>query len=288
MISVEDLLTSKGVVTRSTGSKVLISCLNPEHEDTHPSMVVNTTTGDAHCFSCGHNLNVYKHFGIIHNKLNSKAFKILKVIDAKRNPVLSMPAGSEPWDKEFRGVGLSTFKHFGVFKNNIEYADKICFPIYGFDGQLKSILSRDLHSKATRYLVYPPGQPLPIFPTAPQPYKNTLIIVEGIFDVLSAYDKGIKNVVCTFGVNLTPNIITQICTVCQMLNVSRLVIAFDNDKAGQKAAELAQISLSKRVETVEILDWEELCSLSEHQIKDFGELKTDDIFSLLYLLYGGK
>ena len=288
MITVADLLTEKGIITRSTGHKVLISCLNPEHEDNNPSMIVNNTTGDAHCFSCGHNTNIYRHFGIIHNKLNAKAFKVLMAIDKKRNPSLTLPPGSEPWDKEFRGIKLSTFKHFEAFKNNMEYADKICFPIKGFDGKVQSILSRDIHSNASRYLVYPPGQPLPIFPTTPKSYKNTLIVVEGIFDVLSAYDKGMKNVICTFGVNISPTIITQISTLCQILDISRLVIAFDNDEAGKRAAETAQISLSKKVDLVEVLDWEELCSLSEREIKDFGELKTDDIFSVMYLLYGGK
>jgi len=288
MITVADLLTEKGIVTRSTGQKVLISCLNPEHEDNNPSMVVNNTTGDAHCFSCGHNTNIYKHFGIIHNKLNAKAFRLLSAIDKKRNPSISLPDGSIPWDKEFRGIKLSTYTHFEAFKNNMEYSDKICFPIKGFDGKLHSILSRDIHSEVSRYMVFPPGQPLPIFPTCPIPYKNTLIVVEGIFDVLAAYDKGLKNVVCTFGVNITPTIVTQIATVCQMLSISRLVIAFDNDTAGSKAADAAQILLSKRVDVVEVLDWETLCSLTERKLSDFGELKSDDIFSIMYLLYGGK
>lgn len=288
MISVEDLLSDKGIITKTKGTKILISCLSPEHEDNNPSMVVNSTTGDAHCFSCGHNTNVFRHFGIIHNKMNSKAFKLLKVIDAKRNPTLSMPNGSEAWNKEFRGISIDTFKHFGVFRNDIEYLDKICIPIAGFDGKLKSILSRDIHSKTSRYYIYPPGQPLPVFPTAPTPYKNTLIIVEGIFDVMTAYDKGIRNVICTFGVNLTQSLITQIFTMCEMLGVSRIVVAYDNDAAGQAAATTAQNLLSKKVESVELLDWKELCSLAERNIKDFGELKTDDNFSLLYLLYGGK
>lgn len=40
-------------------------CLNPEHEDVHPSMSYNKKTGYVHCFSCGANYDIYNLVEII-------------------------------------------------------------------------------------------------------------------------------------------------------------------------------------------------------------------------------
>ncbi len=62
--------------------------------------------------------------------------------------------------------------------------------------------------------------------------KNTAIVVEGYFDVISSHQAGLTNVVATSGVFLSPK---------QTLLLSRysedIKILFDNDEAGKRAAQ---------------------------------------------------
>ena len=48
----EDLLKEKGIPYQLSGKDVKIICLNPEHDDTNPSLRVDRITGVMHCFSC--------------------------------------------------------------------------------------------------------------------------------------------------------------------------------------------------------------------------------------------
>ena len=72
MITVEQVLANNNIHFKSSETKFSIRCLSPEHEDRHPSMAVNKTTGDAQCFSCGYTTNVYKLFGIQISQANTK------------------------------------------------------------------------------------------------------------------------------------------------------------------------------------------------------------------------
>ena len=64
-MSVEALLNEKGISFTSSGRDYLIKCLNPEHDDSNPSLRVDKVNGVAHCFSCGWRRSLFKHFGII-------------------------------------------------------------------------------------------------------------------------------------------------------------------------------------------------------------------------------
>lgn len=285
MMQVKTLLSERGILTKESGERLTIKCLSPEHEDTNPSMAVNASTGDAHCFSCGFNTNVYTFFGIIHNRLNSKAYGIIRVIDRKRNPSITMPEGSINWSKEHRSIKSETLLHFRAFENPLYFKDKICFPIYGYDGAMKAILSRDLYSSKSKYNIYPSGVPLPILPMRPSAYKNSLIIVEGIFDMLNAYDKGLKNVICTFGISLTKAIVEQILAIVAYLGVTRVILAYDNDSAGKIANTKAKEILEGKIPEVTIFDW---TMFDEKVPKDFGDLTQDDFLLISSILYGKK
>ena len=76
MMTVSELLISKNIVSNTSGESLLIKCLNPEHEDNNPSMRINATTGDSHCFACGYSVNIYRYFGIQLNKVNTKVFTL--------------------------------------------------------------------------------------------------------------------------------------------------------------------------------------------------------------------
>lgn len=63
---VTDLLDDLGITYFYAGTKsVRIKCLNPNHDDTNPSLFIDKSTGMCHCFPCGFSGNIYT---ILRNK----------------------------------------------------------------------------------------------------------------------------------------------------------------------------------------------------------------------------
>ena len=71
-MKVEELLLEKAIDYKVSGRDFLTKCLNPDHEDTNPSMRIDNTTGIFHCFSCGFKGSVFKHFGALPDFLEIK------------------------------------------------------------------------------------------------------------------------------------------------------------------------------------------------------------------------
>ena len=287
MMTVSELLISKNIATKESGQSILVKCLNPAHEDNNPSMRINTTTGDAHCFSCGHSVNVYRHFGIELNKVNTKVFKLLAKLDKRRNPSITMPEGNTPIVDTYRGISIDTLKHFEAFHNMLYFKDKICIPIRGFDGNIKCFITRDMYSDESRYMVYPKGARPVIFPVKPLISQKTLVVVEGIFDVLKAYDAGMKNVICTFGTSaaLVPSTLEAIVSTANLLGCTKLVIALDRDAPGATTSQKLAEFLESRVPSVELFNWEKLVEMLGKEVKDFGEINKDDFMVVHHVLH---
>jgi DNA primase len=287
MMTVSELLISKNIVSQQSGQSILIKCLNPAHEDNNPSMRINATTGDSHCFACGHSVNIYRHFGIQLNKVNTKVFKLLAKLDKRRNPSIELPEGNTPIIARYRDISIETLKHFEAFHNMLYFKDRICIPIRGFDNNIKCFITRDMYSNESRYLVYPKGARPSIFPIRPSITNKTLVIVEGIFDTIKAYDCGMKNVICTFGTSaaLVKTTIEAIVSTANLLGCTRLVLALDNDKAGANTTEKLIEFLESRVPSIEVFNWEKLTTLLGKEVKDFGELSKEDFFSVQAVLY---
>lgn len=63
---------------------------------------------------------------------------------------------------------------------------------------------------------------------------DSVIIMEGYFDVISTQVAGIKNVVATSGTSLTQG---HLKNLCRYMNEKKIYLAFDSDKAGKMATE---------------------------------------------------
>lgn len=68
------------------------------------------------------------------------------------------------------------------------------------------------------------------------------MLVEGIYDMINLYDKGIKNVACCFG---TKNISEDKLSLLKMQGATQIDIFFDGDDAGQNAAETIKVMCEK-------------------------------------------
>ena len=67
----------------------------------------------------------------------------------------------------------------------------------------------------------PPGAVLPLYPAKVTPINGRVILVEGIYDVINLYDKGLRNAICCFG---TRNINKEKLTLLKMQGVTQIDI----------------------------------------------------------------
>ena len=119
------------------------------------------------------------------------------------------------------------------------FRERIMFPIKNLSGYIIGFGGRVLDDSKPKYLnspetvVYDKSQSLyGLFQSKSScRQKGTVYIVEGYFDMISLYAKGIQNVVATLGTALTHYHIRHLLKV----NTSQLVLLFDSDEAGLKA-----------------------------------------------------
>jgi len=242
-----------------SGRDYLIKCLNPEHPDSNPSFRVDRVSGIAHCFACGFKTNLFKYYGVFTNPVPLKILALKEKLDAlkKFGQELELPVGYTPWTKQFRGVSPATLKHFGAFyTNQVEkLQDRIIFPIKDITQKTVVFVGRHTLSNGNpRYLNYPQGVKIPIYPSHLPSGYTSMVIVEGLFDMLNLYDNGCKNVVCAFGTNTLQNDIKQKLLPFRAQGITHIYLLFDGDDAGRKAAKLYKPLLEDEGFIVEIID----------------------------------
>lgn len=143
-------------------------------------------------------------------------------------------------------------RHYDRFRN------RIMFPIVNPRGQIVGFGGRLMAAgqNGPKYLNSPET---PIFSKSYELYnlnhcknfleEGRLFIVEGYMDVISLYEKGIKNTVAALGTAFTPfhgKILERYA--------SEVIIAFDGDSAGKSATEKAMNILKKTSLNVKILN----------------------------------
>ena len=277
-MNVEDLLLSKDIQYIPKGKDFVIRCLNPEHEDRNPSMRIDQVTGIFNCFSCEYKGNIFTHFGEKADKMELRRLLIKKKIQEKRSESigLEMPDGYAPYVGNWRNIRPETYRDFDAFIHVAkDFAGRICFPIRDRSSRIIAFQSRTTTDQTPKYLFTPPGSKLPLFPVV-EPIQSSIIMVEGIFDVLNLHDKGLTNAVCCFGVK---NVNVEKLQVLAVQGIERIDIFLDNDEAGQKGAAVIK----------------ELCEIAEISTRtitfgnkhiDAGALSDGQVKTLRKQLYG--
>lgn len=132
-----------------------------------------------------------------------------------------------------------------VQKNEFGYVDlyynRIMFPLYNLNGQVVGYSGRVYHGEDTtsKYIntketeIFHKGDLIYNYHRAKEKARmqNEVIVMEGFMDVIRADTIGINNAVATMGTAVTPkqaNIIRRMA--------SNVILCFDGDEAGQKAA----------------------------------------------------
>jgi len=238
-VTVEELLNSRQVYFMPKGGDCLVSCLNPEHADRNPSMRIDRITGIFQCFSCGHKGNIFTHFGETPNYLQVRRELLKKIIKEKRSESigLAFPQGSVPYTGDWRNIKPETYKKFEAFQHHDpDYIGRVVFPVRNISGRIAAFNGRHTTGGTPKYMISPAGAKMPLYPVA-EPIHGSIILVEGIFDMINLHDKGLDNAVCCFG---TKNINEDKLRMLSIQGVESVDIFFDGDSAGQAAAEIVK------------------------------------------------
>jgi DNA primase len=246
-MDVKELLIDKNIEYISRGRDYSIRCLNPEHEDTNPSLNIDKITGIMHCYSCGFAGDIFTYFNINKEKfINIKIQKVReKIHDLLSTKSIPMPLDITYVNTDYRGISKSTLRKFGAFTTESlkGMEGRIVFPITNINRDVIGFQGRYMYSDLDpKYKFYPEHVSLPLFPSIVIPIKGTIILVEGIFDMINLHDKGLHNAVCTFGTAFgsVRNKHKKQNNINKLLNfkyqgIEKIYIMYDADKSGKDA-----------------------------------------------------
>lgn len=235
-MNVEELLVAKDVKYIPKGKDMVVKCLNPEHPDRNPSMRIDKITGIFNCFSCGFAGNIFTYFGEKVSQLELKRELLRKLISEKRaeSVGLQMPISAVPYKGDWRGISPKTYEYFNAFQSHEpDFIGRVVIPVKDISGKIVAFNGRHMTGGIPKYYITPNNAKMPLFPTDATPLSGAVVLVEGIFDMLNLYDKGLTNAICCFG---TRNINKDKLSLLKLKGVDRVDIFFDGDEAGQKAA----------------------------------------------------
>jgi len=238
-MNVEELLQSKHIPFMPKGKDYVVSCLSPEHDDSNPSMRIDQITGIFHCFSCGYKGNLFVHFGEKASFLHLRRELVKKKIREKRaeSVGLPFPRSALPYVGNWRNIKPETYRKFEAFQEHEAFVGRIVFPIRDISGRIVAFNARHMTGGTPKYLISPPGARMPLFPAKIDPIQASVILVEGIYDMINLHDKGLTNAVCCFG---TRNINEEKLSILRLQGIEEAIVFFDGDEAGQTAAAKVQ------------------------------------------------
>ncbi|MFN7677870.1 MAG: DNA primase [Cyanobacteriota bacterium] len=124
------------------------------------------------------------------------------------------------------------------------FRQRVMVPIRDRQGRVIGFGGRALDGVEPKYLnspeteVFSKGQHLFALDRAADPIRRAdlAVVVEGYFDAISLHAAGLTHAVAALGTALSKEQITQLCRCCDS---KRLVLNFDADRAGVRAAERA-------------------------------------------------
>lgn len=274
MKKVKQILEENNISFSEKGADYISRCLNPEHVDSHPSLHIDILSGKFNCFSCGFKGSVYRLFNEEQPIFTTETTELLATINKMlvETEGLEIPDSAEPFFINYRNIDKETFKKFEAFTHS-DYPSRLVFPIRNnLSGKVTNFVARTLFSNVSpRYLCYPRDVTVPIFPLVK---SDTIIIVEGLFDLLNCYDKGLTNVTCAFGTKLLEHNTRSKLDPFIILGAKKFVLLFDNDQAGLSAAK----SLASKMNNGGMLTFIGNSLLPKN--KDPGDLSKEEIDNL--------
>ncbi len=280
-----ELIQKQNLAYQVSGQDYVVRCLNPEHPDNSPSLRIDKVTGSFHCFACHFKGNIFKYFGVFTNTAPLKILNLKEKLSKLKsyNTGLDLPNGATPYTRSFRNISVKTLKEFGAFYTLLDekLLDRICFPVKDITGKIVVFVARHTFSQGNpRYINYPSGVSLPLFPAAAPTTAKTMVLVEGLFDFLNLWDKGLKNVACCFGTNTLQKDTKQKLLPFKAQGITKIYLLFDGDEAGRKASQMLQPLIEAEgflVEIIKLPDGQDPGDLDDETVLSIKEYTTPQV-----------
>lgn len=142
----------------------------------------------------------------------------------------------------------------GYSKPRDRFKNRIMFPIIDVRGNVVAFGARTISNEMPKYVntadtpIFKKSSNLFALNFAKNSGQNKLILTEGYMDAISLHQSGFKNVVAGLGTALT---LGQVKLLCRYAD--EVVLSYDADEAGQKAAKKAMDMLRRNGISVKIL-----------------------------------
>jgi len=297
-----DFLKDLGIKRLSaTGENIQGLC--PLHNEHRRSWGIHSETGKWNCFGCGAKgdlailVSRIKNIDIEDAKRYLRSpeflkFKINNLRDIKKeNRLIKIPYGFSIVN-EFNcpnylkdRISINAIKHFKIgICSDERYKDYAIIPICE-SSKIVGFVARCLHNNTEFKYLYPTGMVkksfLFNFDEILANKFSKLILVEGAFDVMGCYDKGLTNVAAIFGAHELSDV--QLAKIMGLDGIKEIILALDSDTAGTKATKKIYDQLSG------------ICTVTRLCLpkgKDIDELTKEELYNVLkmrrhYINIGG-
>jgi len=229
-----NVLKDKGYEPEHSGHSIKIRC--PYHDEDTPSCSIDESRGIFKCFGCEAAGPIEKLLfdlgirdGYTTNLLEIAQNKVSEKITSLLSEFTLYPKGAKPINQEYRGIKPETFDYFNAYTLNDK--DSIFFPIK-FRGKNMGVIENPIGGKYINRFVngYIPFN-------IDRVSSGNIILVEGIYDALSVFQAGYKNVIASLSASYSYSLIKWL----KIINAKNIQILYDGDEAGRKGAK--QLSL---------------------------------------------
>jgi hypothetical protein len=174
-----------------------------------------------------------------------------------------------------RGIEQNTLKEFkgGIAKAG-KMKNRYVFPIFNINKNIIGFSGRDITNKSKikwKHLGEKNDFIYPLFLNSKSiEEQKEVILVESIGDMLNLYQSGVKNVLVTFGTNLS----LPILNYCLKIDVRKIFISLNNDSEKNMAGNIGAEKIYSRLKRY--FDDKQL-KIALPTKKDFGEMNKEEI-----------
>lgn len=247
MADIKEILNQQGINYKETNnpSQILIKCTSGTHNDINPSLSFDIDRNIFQCWSCGFKggaLQFLQSIGIteklyFETKQPHKINKLkIKLSEISNKGEIQLPVSTYNITADIKGISKSVLEEFGAFlTTEMNLENYVCFPVKQF-GKIKFIEGRyaGVEENKPKYIRKPAYAPAltTLFPLD-KIKGNSVILVEGIFDMLNLYQYGYTNTLCIFGTN---NFGKKKVELLNNIGITNVKVFMDGDTPGRIAA----------------------------------------------------
>jgi len=255
------MTTLQEAITRGKGTERSFNC--HVHDDKNASASVNVIKGVWVCYACGAKGAVDGPIEIDPSDLLRNVYELLDDPDIKPYPAswLALYNGeSEYWESRFSKAAIIRFDlGFDPVK------EEPCYPLRSPSGDIHGLVHRNSDPTSKRKYKYPYGVSIQnyLFNYSPE-QRSTVVLVEGAADAIALWEVGIE----AFAIYGTRPSDVQM-NLIRKVDPERVVVAFDQDSPGRRAAAAVSTFLYGEMEVV-IAMWD------DNRGKDPAELTPEE------------